>query len=105
MTKFTKGGWEIRQSNESIGEFREILIFKKDSFIQIARIDNISMDTDEEFEANAQLISATPDLYEACKKIQEAFLEQVFVNGEDDDMKVSIIESDLRKALAKAEGR
>ncbi len=49
-------------------------------------------------EANAQLIAAAPDMYEACKDA----IELLEINLEYNRGKVSVL---LKKALAKAEGK
>ncbi len=52
--------------------------------------------------ANARLIAAAPELYEACEKILSLHDDAVFVSGDDDAGKVDDSLASIRAALAKA---
>lgn len=88
MSKHTPGPWSITNGtilgSDGVGVTRPI-----------SRFDGAA-------DANAHLIAAAPDLYEACKK-----LAMLSSGAEDDDAYAevpwSVIE-DARAALAKAEG-
>ena len=90
-TKFTPGPWQTDGLDVRDTRFRE-----PDACYPIATVDNNNAIDDPE--ANARLISAAPDLYEAARLAAET-LEAVGLSGCDQDAKR------LRAAIAKAEGK
>jgi hypothetical protein len=100
--KFTPGPWDVYQTAILSGEVYQVFAPKSKSRHWIANV-QIDAGKDGDGKANANLIAAAPDLYEALKAIvdcheigstQEEFCEQVY----------DFIE-EAKTALAKAEGR
>ncbi len=89
---FTRGPWEQKVDGDQID------IWGNNGNQTVCMLDY----NGEETKANAQLIAAAPDLYEACKQLISAF------DGDTDctDMLDMIGNKDsiVRQALAKAEG-
>lgn len=114
--KFTKGPWGVsdcrtketkfppHKGQEWIMEMLEIAAFKKDSdkLVCVARIDHRvnRLPIDEEDIANADLIAAAPDMYEALEDLCKGCLGKLETNC---TCRVCNIGKALRKA--KGEGR
>jgi len=98
--KYTKGKWELNPKNKQM-----VIIKDKKGFLQTPQhpefiIVQTSLYTSPEHDeclANAQLISAAPDMYEAIKE----YMEWGAKTGSDRDL----LESNFIKALAKAKGK
>ena len=99
MSKYTKGPWEV------MFEISTPFIGKKTTtgFIAISHVYSVTGNEEERI-ANAQLISAAPELLEACKKF-----EKIWTTSEDHvDLIKNLIDSgfvkEIKQAIAKAEG-
>jgi len=90
MRKFTTGTWTVKREN---GRYYKV----ESDGILIAELDSVIVDprcaTPEGVEANARLISAAPDLLEACMVAQE---ELIF--GGDWNTAKRMIELAIKKA-------
>lgn len=82
MNNYTKGKWRV--GREPISDLSTVITDEHTIAIGLS-------------EANAHLISASPDLYEACKKLAE------WDTSNDDAGLISEACSFARMALAKAE--
>ena len=112
--KFTKGPWGVsdcrtketkyppHKGQEWVMEMLEIAAFKKDSdkLVCVARIDHRvnRLSIDEEDIANANLIAAAPDMYDAL----EVFCSYCF-GCTDNECKICIYGKALRKARGEEE--
>ena len=59
---------------------------------------------ESEKEANARLISASPDLLEVCNVLKRMFNDSIFIWGDDDGRMVRMALKMMDEAIAKAEG-
>lgn len=91
---YTKGKWEAISWNLQYPKY-EMRVYAKDRGL-IARIDT---DTTLDFNANARLISAAPDMYRLLKEIYEAELNADVIRI------LSPWFDKVEQALAKAEGK
>lgn len=108
MSEFTKGPWSVEHSRMSNG------ILEEDEAISICTDDSHCWDICAVWEdihigdakANANLIAAAPDMYEALMAIKNDLLDRA--NSDSDDMKVvacgSSVWVQIQDALAKARG-
>lgn len=103
---FTPGPWTaMRNINPEAGEewVRDICADDGDALPSIIEGAYFVCSTDEENEANARLIAAAPEMYEALRRLEKfttEFLEEVPVGTNNiDALRLA------RAALAKAEGR
>lgn len=103
MGKHTPGPWEIRRSQSGYPyQIRAPHIQDAPgAIIDVTRWGSISMPSSEEGEANARLISATPDLLEALRNCL-SLVELKF--GNTDQTGNAAIEQ-AKAALAKATGK
>lgn len=90
MSEFTPGPWRIEEFNNTIwihplGKGRPIAIMNEKQ---------------QDYEANAPLIAAAPEMYEACKEVNE-FMSDLSAHGNQTAIRISAI---LQIAIAKAEG-
>ena len=69
---YTKGEWKAIQWNEDYG----FNVFSDDGFVASVPMDKGLKHTMIEAKANALLISAAPDMYEACKQIKNYLLQR-----------------------------
>jgi len=90
---YTKGEWVAEQDTAN-----SIRIFSQDSEQIASVMDYDGNDITEEMEANAHLIAAAPDMYEALIQAMRTF--QAYRIKETDPRYLK-----LRRAAAKAEGR
>lgn len=74
--EYTKGQWEALLHSDKRG----FNIFSPDKFITSLRF-NTGVETMREVSANAQLIAASPSLYEACQMIKRFW--------ESDDLEIT----------------
>jgi hypothetical protein len=88
-SKFTKGPWEV---NTLAGRPNSEVFSGDDVLICDCRATNVVMEP-EEIEANAHLIAAAPDMYEALKRVMEN-------KWEPDKYLLNVLQ-----AIDKAEGR
>ena len=97
----TKGSWEISIIRDDEGIPDDVEIFPVGGEYPVAGINN----TDEvlDWQANAQLISAAPDLLEACQKaVEMANTRNDYINN---DNLLDILTHDLENAISKAKGK
>lgn len=88
--KYTAGPWRFSRNRNSRGG---VIIDAKGSHVAEVRVGAKSAD---EAQANARLLTASPDLLEACKA---ALLE---INGESPDVELAPLRWQLEAALARA---
>jgi len=86
MAEFTKGEWTATSSDGQVGVINKQCLYR----IADCRKSGLS---DEENSANAHLIAAAPEMYEALKYARR------FLNPKDQDVDF------IDKALNKAEGK
>ena len=93
MSKFTKGPWKLRGNNIGVSDVSETQSYGM--LINIASVDEFDIASD--WQANANLIAAAPDMYEALEGLLNVISE---TRGEParDAQKKAI------EALLKAEG-
>lgn len=114
LEKATPGPWEIKR--EDIGDehfcYVPIEIIGSDTFPIVSMEGGLAPNccafTAETLEANAHLIAAAPDMYEALLAIQEAFMRRELAytrkrKSDSDPYHPSNVL--MCKALAKADGR
>lgn len=95
--KFTKGTWEIREDG------KHWLWIGPTSWVKrVCRV-GLYGGAEHEDKANAQLIAAAPDLYEALKELTE-IIDGALMGVEDIDDIDSFTCQPARAALAKARG-
>lgn len=92
MTGFTKGPWRVDDSVH--GKEGGIVHIKSDGYSEMCTMWAFALENEDEFLANANLIAASPDLYEV---LQEAVESNIAVENPDWWGRVF-------KALAKARG-
>ena len=90
--EYTKGEWKV----EEVGDCSLIMM---DNQTCVARTFKTYYPTEAE-EANAHLIAAAPEIYEALKRLMEALEEHGSVHND-----VRIAYNLTKPALAKAEGK
>lgn len=90
---YTKGEWKIGYRGWSA---TPVVFVDSEVPIVIADCGQDGRIADDTRKSNAQLITATPDLYEALKVCRD-YIEHNYANSE--------IEDAANKALAKAEGK
>ncbi len=96
MSEFTKGPWAIEKTEESNGWHSVGPVTNGKIDVMITIFGNTGRPNSE---ANAHLISAAPDMYEALKKL--LYIAECFIPiGEADDKFDA-----AKQALAKAEGK
>ena len=96
--KYTKGKWEtVFGEDRGNGEF---VVYQGDTGT-ICRGDNEMID----WKANARLISAAPELYEALNNLVELATKQLDQSATNEGMENCDCLASARAALAKAEGR
>ena len=96
--EYTKGEWKLDRCSMA-----EATIETGDMLIQIYFHRMLPLAV---CEANARLIAAAPDMYEACKEALEVVC--YWLDGEAvqrDNINYRAIALDLRKAINKAEGK
>lgn len=108
--KFTKGPWIFADGFWNDGD-KESPLYGKSKYLNepvaIIPHDDVCEKGEKEVRANALLIAAAPDLYEACKFVSERLQE--WANGLDvagdssSSMALQGLADDLKTALAKAE--
>jgi len=86
VARHTPGPWYARPAAAFYGQY----------FIYFDKLGNDLTTCEEERRANARLIAAAPELFEACEKALSA-LE--YFDGPEDAIEL------VREAIAKAEGR
>ena len=88
--EYTKGEWKVEGDCYIVAgeEHKHSLI------CDLATANN-------DYEANAQLIASAPDLYRACKRAEQMLQYPQALSNEAKNYELE----DLRKALAKAEGK
>ena len=96
--KYTKGEWEI--SRTELG----ITLFDSGDYA-IGEMHWGLCIPDEQIKANAHLISASPDMYEAIENFIDATERTRKTSEVKFSVKQSLAYSTLKKALAKAEGK
>ena len=89
MSKFTKGPWKLRGNNIGVSDVSETQSYGM--LINIASVDEFDLASD--WQANANLIAAAPDMYEALEELLG------FIELECDAI------WNARKALDKANGQ
>ena len=95
MSRFTKGPWLQAEGNETfIYALNDLGTNRFWFFLQSSGQGKAD---DDELIANANLISAAPDMYESLKAMHDHFK---YLYGEDDPYVL-----DSAKALAKADGK
>ena len=99
MMEYTKGEWEIAHYESGILEGVNFIRSADKQEVSICTISS----TNESSEANAQLIAASPDMYEALKMIEAKYDRCVICKnlketGHD-------YNCPIMQALAKAEGK
>ena len=98
MSKYTPGPWFIEVEREAI---RGTYAVSDDFGTLIAHVetwDESDKEVQEQAQANADLVTAAPDLLEACKLAHEIAFFNQHVSG-----MIALAEI-CRKAIAKAEG-
>ncbi len=109
MSKYTKGPWEIAHggtAKDGKFEITEYFVRVPDDDVSIAA-DIINPKTGNPSEANAQLISAAPELLEACKHALRWHKGDKWRNSSDtSEVKAwEVTNNILEQAITKAEGR
>ena len=102
MINYTKGKWKVTDSAFSRYSTYRGKATGARQFItaELDEVAEVQGDTIEETKANAQLIAAAPDLYEACKEASEwLVLMEAYIPLH------SLILDGLNKALAKVKGK
>ena len=99
---YTKGNWTIKETSASITDplFSHTDITSGGIRIAVA----VGIGSDES-RANASLIAAAPDMYEALKEIKEYCAEYAEENGLEDNAPMWAFISDAQSAIFKAEGK
>lgn len=104
MAKFTPGPWEIDTNGpftaEMVGIYQPIL----EEYVVLFRNQDTPDESELVSEANAHLIAAAPDLYEAMEAIRSAILGPDGPSGRNLWAIPIAAESKLHAALAKANG-
>jgi hypothetical protein len=113
--KYTKGPWicDIRVGCIAVyaGEKKNCLSGVEKSCIlyKHGKLNNNKWTISKEDEANARLISAAPDLYEACKAFEQAFEQAWQLSDDHADLVKNLIDNGVikqtKQALLKAEGK
>jgi len=96
---YTKGEWKVKQPKGKAGEFFDgfTLSVEGDKLL-IALCDRKGWDNKQQRLANANLIAAAPDMYEALK--------EMLVDWQSGDIEINSATRELiDKALAKVEGK
>jgi len=88
MAKYTEGEWKVTGTNKNI-------VYSKSFLCQVMSNASNPFITDEELEADAQLIACAPELLKACKNA----LEYLKLSN-----KAGATQNILKQAIAKAEG-
>jgi len=97
-TKFTPGPWEVRLDDSTFGPKLEIHQEGAENRVPICERDlGFNDDVDEESKANAHLIAAAPEMYEAIEGLLNVISE---TRGED--ARQAVIKAN--EVLAKARG-
>jgi hypothetical protein len=103
---YTKGEWEVMKW---LGERRGYNVLSQTNGLIASIPMNVGLEhTMVEAQANAQLISASPNMYEALKKIQEWLMFDKEITGKDVELyNAQFIKANnlTIKVLAKAEGK
>lgn len=97
---YTKGKWEVKGFAEFVCGVWYASITSSDKPIAKVRGDNKN-----NCEANAHLIAASPNLYEALKEAHEWLTQLNKLHPIIDDGDFNILQRHIQKALAKAEGK
>ena len=92
--EYTKGDWKITKWNGGHG----FNVFGDDGFVASVPMSTGLKHTMRECQANAQLIAAAPDLYEALKELLDAL-------GNPTEVPPYEVVSSASKALLKTEGK
>ncbi len=90
---YTKGEWEL------INPMNDEWIVKAHDGL-IAVVSRNSLITSMTNKANAHLIAAAPELYRACKRVEQMLMYPSALSSEAKQYETE----DLRKALSKADG-
>ena len=93
--EYTKGEWGMYQYETELGT--EVKIYSVDNSEDIAYVGRVGF-RQAEIQANANLIAASPDMYEALKEARRNIDFTGYVQ-------VSTIVNFIDRALAKAEGK
>ena len=88
MSKFTEGPWKLRGNNIGVADVSETQSYGM--LINIAYVDEFDLASD--WQANANLIAAAPDMY----NVLERLMEQVATDPYYEDI--------IERVLAKARG-
>lgn len=99
---YTKGEWFLNCQ----GQIRSKELSKKgyqDYICQMPFSNNRECDEMPEAEANAQLISASPDLLEACKMLMKQIYFAEYDNSYQCDKNIDIALNVCKRAIKKAE--
>jgi len=100
MTKFTPGPWDHDSGMYGNGKAYHS-IFSPDEII-IAEFNPLSVTNPEQGRANAALIAAAPDMYEALEEAREWFYDHSDINDNGGPNKAMRITEQIDAALAKA---
>ena len=99
MSEFTKGPWTVHK-NGRIVVAGGIRIYQS-SGPGGAQSVQVQQRLDEELRANANLIAAAPELYEAC---EQALVNDIAAEGENASNMFPALRKKLEAALKKARG-
>lgn len=100
MSKHTPGPWKFVPSDDTPGHREPAVVYIKNKRFEFSG--GIAFDA-HETEANARLISASPDLLAACK-VADQFLDHLANSWEVCRHTQAMIDQ-IKAAIAKAEGR
>lgn len=93
-TKFTPGPWKLHPNNDYIFSFKSLDDWDNPRPICSPAV---IYKENEENEANARLIAAAPELYDAVKEL-------LYALQDDENWRTSGVYEDAEAALAKARG-
>ena len=98
--KHTKGEWVIDKDNTMVAILKDG-VYKYIADCNPHHFSNSELD-DEECEANAKLITASPDLLEACKDMLDTLEEQLTYDAKENEDIIMAIDK-VTNAINKAE--
>lgn len=103
MSTFTPGPWEIR---DDYTQDHGVICVEHPAWdaIDVIMPQWSNMDSPEEHQANARLIAAAPDLYDALQECSFRLAALVAASGDFSDVNAKALDA-ATAALAKAEGR
>ena len=103
---YTKGNWKAeQQKNLASGKYEYVVKIPVNDVTDRVVATTPYARTFNDHEANAHLISAAPDMYEALKEIKEYCAEYAEENGLEDNAPMWAFISDAQSAIFKAEGK